>query len=375
MQEELTFKSEINRASKALMYIMGGIFALLGTALLSISIWVSRHSHWVAGLLSIFAGSICLLVGIGMLRDKQKRYTSIKKVTKEGFYEYFHLPEREETIEKTIPFAEITALYAGRAIRNIYRQEAPSRSIAYPVLVLSWEEEGQQQFRGMGLTPEEWKVACKILPEGIPVYETEYELTHYPDYALGVVLDSTRPYGETERGLAFPHKLGVVKHGDVPVFIPEEKRQEQRKKEEAWKKIGERVFNSWLLISFLLSLFWMPFWEVSGAVFAGPWSYGFTVVTMLILGVFRYAKTPFAFRNFLMVGRDMLLVLASFMAGGLLGYLLFSETPRYLDAAVNHAFVGFLSVPVAFLLSKFLYFIGIVFSMMFDFAGMTRKKK
>lgn len=58
-----------------------------------------------------------------MFRNKQVSYTSVKRITKEGFYHYFLVPEQEKETEQLIPYKKMTALYLGRVVEMVMRQD------------------------------------------------------------------------------------------------------------------------------------------------------------------------------------------------------------------------------------------------------------
>lgn len=356
---ELTYKQSVSKRHKAMGIGLGILSCLGGAFFLYITLGVSRASHWSIGLIPLYPALLFLLLGVGMFRNKQVSYTSVKRITKEGFYHYFLVPEQEKETEQLIPYKKMTALYLGRVVEMVMRQDRLTKFFAHPLLVFRWEEDGVSHYRGVVLKQKEWPTALRHLPAGLPVYSTPYDLTQYPDDTLGDPLADAEYYRDSGERFPYPYELGYVKQKELPKYIPDEVAEKKKRCTRLREMMAGRLLGGWLVLNFLLAVLWMPSWKVVDELFVGLWPVVLIILTMILVGAV-YARLPLEWRNMLLVGRHMLFVIAVYGGGGYLGYLLFSETPRHLDAVVNHSLLSFWSIPAAFLLSKFLYLLGVL---------------
>ncbi|MET3576418.1 hypothetical protein [Bhargavaea ullalensis] len=249
--------------------------------------------EWAVALFLLAITAFLLPLGWWVLRISIRvpRREDIVQVTGSGIVHEWALPKTGDAGKEEIPFSRMTSLYILPHAQRFMAGKTPFYA-EYPRLVAEWREDGERRL--LSITekrPEDFWKLYEQFPPGIPVKTGYFNIAHYPDYALGPVLDE-HEYREILTGepLLLPFVPGRITLFGPPtprLLMPGEER-----KRYVWifDLSGVAVLMVCLSIMLIGLVRSMPGWEIENGMFVSDDEYNYVLLFLVPLFFFFHIR-------------------------------------------------------------------------------------
>ncbi len=360
-----TFRAMLSWAGKLFVLFMVSLLVLFSLALIWIAYLVYKDGYGGWAFLLLLAGIVLFVYGALLfkmaLRMPRIRYGLEFK--EDGIYQYFIDFDQQETIERFVLYDQIKRLYVGPAAVKIHKQ--PYYYIAVRI-VWEWSENGEKAYASaIAETEGQLVETMKRFSGEIPIHATEYNINHFPDIGLPVVLASSELTEIKERDpLVLPFPAFRRQFSSGKEWEPPEEKAKRERKYEKLNRIGTFFFRLSLVYCFLYCLIFLPGWHMTDEqVIDDDMMVIFPIPLLLPLMIFFYMRKQLIIKRVMKLN---LCLLATYVLGALVGTLLTGSGIIFFITALEYGTYLAITLVITFIATKIIWWFFYMFFFMFQ---------
>lgn len=272
-EKELKYTNQVPKWADIVYLLFFGLFCLAALACYGIGIYKLVSSDWGYGILLLLFGVLLTVISrfVYTARQIRENFLTEAHLREDGYYTYVKHLRTSEVFEQLITFDQMKEVLVGRTTSF---HSGPKGSNGYfsigAVLIIQWaDEQGRVQYIRFahGTTKELHEWVRVILSKGVPLVVTSYNIGNMSiaDIEEGYTEIAKQPCSDLEDRLL---QIGHIQYTDIAHWKTEgmlKREQEQQRAND--KRFFKPLFAGVLLFNFIVTLFWMPVWEVVDGAF------------------------------------------------------------------------------------------------------------